>query len=264
MRPGLIVTAALALLVSACGANDREPAASEPEIRVIGGTAEQQALLTTIVADSDGASIQSVEIGKPPGCPDDCPDPEHPDDAWVYVTAAAPTRGPAGVRAFWDALLVAGAFRDESHARQLPPVLGKTIEVRFADGTTDEGGETIISQPPEHAIRETTDEELTAMVTSAVAGDGVSVDSVEIVRPLENAVLVTITVEDAKAFIERRDEVLYRLGEQIAQGDAPRAEGLYVQVVDSSGAPVTASGYSVRTGEGVGWIQPELDVLRPG
>src|SRR5204863_7825228 len=81
--------------------------------RLDGGSPHQQTLLRQILRGVPRAQIKDVTLTAPPE------DFEPADATWIAFDVVA--SGPAeNVRGFWQALVVAGLFRDESASRGLP------------------------------------------------------------------------------------------------------------------------------------------------
>lgn len=207
-----------------------------------------------------GSRIEQVEIGMPPGCPSDCPDPSQPDAAWITIRVAAESEGES-VRSKWESLLLAGAFRHLSGAQGLPPVLGRSVTIVFPDGRTEDGGEVVISQPLEHDVAEESESSLTSQLESGSAAAETQILSLSFQEPIRLAPLIDVSVSDPRAV--NWPEILGQIRGDLVEFKAPSAEGIYVGLHGADGKLVAASAYSVRTGEGVGWndpAYPELDI----
>jgi hypothetical protein len=211
-----------------------------------------------IVGTMRASTIEEVALGLPPGCPADCPDPEKPVATWLELTVRAPDQGPGRVRAYWEGLLAAGAFRDESYARGLPEVLGKTINVMYPDGTVERGPETVISQPMLHNIAQSSTSTIETLFTDGAKRANVRIESLTFLQPMRQATALIISASDAKSLVQHRDEFLNDLAGDIAYDENPLVEGILIEVRDDAGQPITSSAYSVRTGEGLGWTRPDL------
>jgi hypothetical protein len=244
----------LTTVLVACGANTDVGSG----VSTSGGVPEQQELLRSILLGMGSSSIETIRIGTPPGCPKDCPDPEKPTAAWLEIVVRGPAEGPESVRAYWDGLLLAGAFRDLSVARGLPEVLGKTIFFLDGDSEAEPGPETIISQPVQHLLEPSTREEIEALIRDGAEHVGLEVESVAFVRPMEDVVSVVARADDAESAIARHDLILQELAGKVAYGDLPAVEGIFVEILDGTGTPIAASAYSHQTGEGLGWTDAEL------
>jgi hypothetical protein len=226
---------------------------------VSGGTPEQRELVVEVLERMDGSAIEAVIITSPPGCPSDCPDPEHPDETWLEITVRAQEKeGPERVEAYWEGLLAAGAIRDESYVRGLPNVQGKTMTIDYPDGTSEDGAATIISQPLKHDLAPSSAEGTEAAIRDAAKRAQVASDPVTFLEPSGPAAMVTV-VSEGDSPLRDGEEFLNELFGSVVTEKNPLVEGIFVEVRDRDGQPVRASAYSVRTGEGVGWIRPDLE-----
>ncbi|HEX6699621.1 MAG TPA: hypothetical protein VF101_02730 [Gaiellaceae bacterium] len=218
--------------------------------RLDGGNPEQQALLREILRGIPRSQIKEVALTTPPE------DFEPADAAWIAFEVAASDQAET-VRGFWQALVVAGLFRDESASRGLPFVAGKTITVRAPDGSVLDEGQSLIDQPTSHAVPSTPEAQVSKLIANGSASARVAVARVSFGHPLgQVGVEATVTTAEPSAFVGERQ---LRLGQLLAgclKPDQAVAEGFYIEVRDRSGKLVTTSAYSVRTGEGVGFTDP--------
>jgi len=219
--------------------------------QVSGGTPQQQALLREVLAGLPRSQLSDLSI-----TPSEDFEPQ--DASWVVLDVAASTSAE-DVRGFWQALLVAGLFRDESEVRGLPYVAGKTITVRRPDGSIIDEGSSLIDQPLGHAIQAPTDASLEKDLRAAATRASVTYKEASYAHLLGHpAVEVSVTARNAIDFVRNRPMKLAQLVGAVEYHEHPRAEGAYVEVYDTSGRLVTLSAYSVRAGEGLGYTSPEL------
>jgi hypothetical protein len=224
---------------------------------ISGGTPQQQALLREVLAGLSNSQLSEIAFVSPPE------DFEPQDATWLQFDVSAASQ-PEGVRGFWQALLVAGAFRDESANRRLPYVAGKTITVRGPDGSVLDEGQSLIEQPLGHDVTPASDATLTGILRSGATRAKVRVRGISFAHPLGRAgAEVVVTTADANAFVRNRQTKLLDLLGPLYDPAHPQADGVYLEVLDSSGNVVTISAYSVRTGEGLGYTRPELQAIRP-
>lgn len=253
---------AVGVLVTLVGVADGRSAPARSVSRMLttdisGGTREQQALLREILAGFSQSQLSQISFVSPPE------DFEPQDATWLQFDVSASDQ-PNSVRGFWQALMVAGAFRDESAVRRLPYVAGKTITVRAPDGTVLDEGSSLIEQPLGHNVTPASDASLRTMLQSAATRAKVRVRGISFAHPLGRpGAEVTVTTTDANAFIRNRQTKLRDLLGALYDPARPQADGVYLEVLDSAGQVVTSSGYSVRTGEGVGYTRPTLQAIRP-
>jgi hypothetical protein len=226
-------------------------------VPISGGTPQQQDLLRQIIAGLPRSQLSELAITSPPE------DFEPQDATWLDITVSASNQAD-GARGFWQALLVVGAFRDESAGRGLPYVAGKSITVKAPDGSVLDGGQSLIDQPLGHDVRPPTDADLTTILRSAASRAKVQLRNVSFAHPLgRTAVELYVTTGDPAGFVLHRQTKLDELVGSLDAHQRPQAEGAYLEVRDSSGRLVTISAYSVRTGEGLGWTEPALQNAAP-
>lgn len=101
---------------------------------------------------------------------------------------------------------------------------------------------------------------VTQLIASTVADARASVESVTFLEPLgQKAVEITLTASDPREFIAHRPVWLERLLEPfLREGSSTRTDGAYLEVKDASGKVAMISAYSIRTGEGLGYISEEF------
>jgi hypothetical protein len=252
---GLLVAVGLAtLFAGAAFATDghRSTPSRALRARLDGGSPDQQALLREILRGIPRAQIKDVALTSPPE------DFEPADATWIAFEVVASDRAET-VRGFWQALLIAGLFRDESASRSLPFVAGKTITVRAPDGTIRDEGISLIDQPTVHAIPSTPEAQVSKLLVSGAARAGVVLNRVAFAHPLGRVgAEATITTPKPGEFVRDRQVRLGELLSDFFRPDQPLTEGFYVEVRDQAGKLVTVSAYSVRTGEGAGFTYPAL------
>jgi len=220
--------------------------------QITGGTPQQQALLHELMVGFPRSQLSQIAIVSPPE------DFEPQDAGWLQIDVSASNQAD-GVRGFWQALMVAGAFRDESANRRLPYVAGKSITVKTPDGSVLDEGSSLIEQPLGHAVAPASDANLTGMLRAAAIRAKVKFEGVSFAHPLGRpAVELVVTTNDPSGFVQDRPAKLSQLLGSLYDPAHPQTEGAYVEVRDSSGGVVTISAFSVRTGEGLGYTKPAL------
>lgn len=248
-----LVAASVVLSVTAATSS----ATSVPPIS--GGSEAQRAALQSILVrlvDSSPApdSIVGAEIGPLPEGFD--PTGERTDASWIYLTISDGDLLHNSL-ALWQATLVAGAFRSESEARQLPEVSGRTIRVRKADGSTREGSSAMIDVPEGAPIPSTDETSLIDHVRQEAAKAGVVLTGVEFARTIELAPIVTVAASDPAQFVNRH-ATLVEIIDDFRDIRAPTADGAFLVVRDADGGVLMLSGYAVRAGQGLGWVGATL------
>jgi hypothetical protein len=226
---------------------------SSSRISVAGGVPAQAGLIDEIVGRlGAGSDIASVEIGSPPkDFESDLP------NSWLTITINA-VRDESNVKQYWEAMLLAGAFRDSSDARKLPAIIGKTVRVLYSDGTVEDGGSTRFIEGTTVAVNGgATEDTIKTAIDEGAAKANVHVRSVSFEHPLHLAPLIDVTA-DADYVRGARQELLTHLLEKVAPEANPPTDGTYVEVRDAAGHLLTASGYSTALSEGAGWTRPDL------
>jgi hypothetical protein len=179
---------------------------------------------------------------------------------WLTVTMDR-SQGDA-VEREWLAQLVQGAVEDlmRTHEATTSQVLqGAELVTRDESGhrsVTDLGfgavvGGQVFGCPSDDALRH--------QVAATAERYGLTVDSVEVLHPLESALVVTMTVPDGPL----DGWTLESLQEAIEGGAGPTfhpdVEGLYLELRSPSGAPLVKSGVALRIPGGGGWSAPGQD-----
>ena len=249
---GIVILTFAALLAGAAFGRGHSTEGRAMIARTEGGTPEQQALLREILRGIPRSHIKEVALVAPPE------DFEPQDATWISfdVSAADPV---ANVRGFWQALLVAGLFRDESAKRGLPFVSGKTITVHAPDGTVRDEGSSLIDQPLEHAIQPVSEGQLTNAARAGAGRAGVVLSQVAFAHPLGRlGVEMQVRTSNSAEFIRDRPKKLGQMISALIDPNQPQAEGTFVEVRDENGKFVSVSAYSVRTGEGLGYTDSSL------
>jgi hypothetical protein len=158
-------------------------------------------LLSRIASGMDASILGSLRLGQPPEGFTADPAIGATGTAWLYVTVKAPYESSAVVKASWQADLIAGAYRDLSHASGLPDLLGYSISVDFPDGRVLPAGASLAVGDFEHGAGVTNAASLTDVITqrlttvSAQVG-GFSSTKVSFVQPAGLAPVVVIRAND--------------------------------------------------------------------
>lgn len=252
LRYGVVaVLIVVALIATAPGGGRqgiRVTGGPTPSVTVTGATPAQEDLLRAIVREVPGPMIKSVAVGAPPAGFDF-------SGAWLSITVEA-RDGAASVRAQWQALVVAGLFRDLSASRGLPAVTGKTITAVDPAGAILDGPATTPLDSPPLDVPSTTTAALATAASRGAARAGLAVASIRVARPVGQPVIeLTVEADDPALFTRSRNAALHSLLRELYG----RAEGTYVEVVDRGGNAVLLSAFATRLGEGVGWTQPAYD-----
>src|SRR5438552_9041805 len=128
---------------------------------------------------------------------------------------------------------------------QLPNLLGVTTTAEYPDGGKSEPWSAAIAAP--FGKRTLSAQAALANVDARIKADHrFSTSSVSIIRPLDGAPILTVTLSEA-ASVARGESMALAVF-----GDLEQYEGSFVKVVDSSGSVVRVAGYATFTGIGIG------------
>ncbi|HEX6699441.1 MAG TPA: hypothetical protein VF101_01800 [Gaiellaceae bacterium] len=185
---------------------------------IVGGTSDQRALVEQILGRMAGNVLTRVELVPTTG-----------DSGGVSLQTDF--SGGDQLRGDWESNLLAGAFRDLSAERGLPPVVG------LGPGSGPSGTRSVGDAAA-----------LQAKLRSTVAAAGATVEEVSIYSPQGLAPVVVMRAPrgQAAAFLEHRlPTVLAALGNPWLTYD-----GTFVEVVDQNGSFLWAAATAQRVSEG--------------
>jgi len=213
----------------------------------------------------DPAVVVDMEVSTPPNRLF----ASKPTTQWLHATvnSTSATGADGGdLRSLWEADLAQGAIAERlaADASDLSEVVsGSRISVRHSSGDVDEeqgsAGQVTPGQVFGAQRDGLTDEEIRARITSALdalnLGGGFAVRSVDVLHPLGPAVAVTATVKDRSVL---RDQAMPLLE---AMGGSREYEGGYLEIDDSTGAPLLRTYGDLRVGDSGVWFAPGIDDL---
>lgn len=161
-----------------------------------------------------------------------------------------------GVKQGWLAMLVQGAVddlmrTDENSTRevldgaQLVDHDGSGKQVITYLGHGDVVGGQLFHSPSDDLLRQ--------QVTEAAEKFGLKVESIQMLHPLETAVVVTMEVPDGEV-----DWTISELDDAI-EGSTPNIEGRYLELYSPSGELLVQDGFAFRTPGGISWFAPGQD-----
>ena len=168
----------------------------------------------------------------------------------------APDAAEGGVRPVWEAHLVAGAVREMLHV-QGERLIDVNVVARLPGGSTTDFPTALGNVAFGQAFVDDDPAALRAELERAADRLGLTVDSIEILRPLQPAPAITVTTSDPARYVAHHGEMHAQLF-----GGRARFEGQFLRVNDESGRPVLISGASFRTGTGSLWIRADLNPRR--
>lgn len=167
-----------------------------------------------------------------------------------------------GIKQEWLAQLVQGAVEDlmRTHEATTSQVLQGAKLVDH-----DESGHRVVTDLGYGAVVGgqvfgcASDDALRQQVAAAAVKYGLTVDSVQVLHPLDSALVVTMTVPNGPL----KGWGLGSLQNAIEGGTAPKfhpdVEGLYLELRSPSGKPIVTSSYAFRIPGGGGWWAPGQD-----
>lgn len=209
---------------------------------------EQDLLVQEILAGMLDSRIVGVTVGAPP---EDFE--QRGNRSWLVFRVAV--RDDADyIRAYWQGTIVAGLFRELSPARGLPRLYGLSFVKVWPDGRTEDADAGIIDLEPQ-VSRELPAASLDGRIRAAGEKFGASIKSIKMSAPLGKlAPTISIQVQNPRAFMNSDGK--YEIMRAVRGGgsDLPAAEGVLLEVRDAQNHLLTISGYSVRTGSGVGTV----------
>ena len=206
------------------------PSEGPPHPAVVGGAPEQRALLAEIVDGIGPSRLAAVAIER--------------EEESVGL-AIEPVE--SGLRAKWEAWLVAGAFRDRSHERGLPEVVGLAVEDAWIsiEGGPWSGG----LDDPRALSRE---------VHRADGRSSVHFDEYALLRPAGAVPAIVFRTNDGATFLT---QYLPRFLEEL--GDPWRYEGFYFRVESTDGRLLWEWAGSSRLSTGASGTSPGLEGCNP-
>jgi hypothetical protein len=199
--------------------------------------------------------ISSVEIGGPP---EGFSAPAEGSHSWFTFHVRSPDLAVAA-RGSWETMVVAGAYLAQETSLHLPSIAGRTVVIEHPDGTSEDGGSTIISPPADaSAVADEPSASVGAALAATIRKGGGQIVDIELFRPYRVAAIVTLRSKDPADFVRTFDARISATFDALEKLSAPKVEGVFIQVEDPGGAVVAATGYSTRLVQGTGWILPDL------
>jgi hypothetical protein len=233
------------LLIAGCGQSESGSGADAPAEASTESSSGDDALLQELLASLDSARLVDADVGDAPG-------DFITTGSWLHITIDS-DEGLEGARSYWDALLVAGAYRDAAEDASLPRLAGVTIgDARNPPTSAVVEGSNLPSM--DSMLGRTLEE-----IDRAAASIGLARVAAEFpIVDFPGVALVYRTDDPEKFVLEHR----YPAEELL--GDLTAYAGTFVEIVDPTGAPVLASGFVARTGQGVGWVDPRFNLAPRG
>ena len=207
------------------------------------------------VSSFAGSDLLKAGLGSPPDGFVAAPQFGELGATWLYLQLAAADRSGAAVVANWQAMLIAGAYRDAAHTRNLPDLLGYSVQLSFPDGTVSGIDSTVIAEPFTHAVRDAaTVQQDVARRVSALAGVHLTGEKT---RNTGIGDAIVATVATTPDHVARRG--LPQLTTDVFDDPGAPEGSLLVVEDESTGAVIAVSGFSARTGIGTAWVAGGID-----
>jgi hypothetical protein len=174
---------------------------------------------------------------------------------WAHILVHGSSATPVGTtRPIWEANLAVGALRDEFHANGLARLISSQVSVELPDGRVlrDIGGgvgNVVFGQTFATDATPT----IEARIRDAAADEGLHVDSIDVLTPMDPAPAVVVTTTDPKKFGAAVEAVLAHLF-----GPPGTYEGVYLEAHDSSGETIFLTGRAYRAAVFQQWWNPKV------
>jgi hypothetical protein len=218
--------------------------------------ASLSALVQSVVSRYGGRLLVSAKVTDPPTS-------DHPAGPWLSVVAHVPdgyatqSQGwqPAFLEAGWQADLVAGAISDAAAEHGLGKVAGATISGLLSDGSTVPSiGGGIGAVTTGQSFSADSDEQISAALKEVLTAADLVPLSVNVLHADQPApAVIAQTADPAKAAANAESTINSLFG-----GHPPKYEGYYLEVRDTTGAPVFVVSYAYRAGSGRRWVDPKF------
>ncbi|CAN5519450.1 hypothetical protein BH18ACT3_BH18ACT3_20350 [soil metagenome] len=193
------------------------------------------------------------------------PGPAGTEGPWLYVdvNVQSADNGEA-TRAQWEAnaLFAAVAERAATGPSLADSLGGITVVHNLPDGTSQEDFPHAIGEIAARQLfpsNATEDDALVADASSILRSFDLAPVSVNVVRPLDAALIATATIESPDQFNGRLGELVTTL-----TADYSKYEAYYLELRLPDGQPIAKVGGAVRVGFGVQWVQPGFEVAIGG
>jgi len=193
------------------------------------------------VVSAANPDLVSVSIGPPPTDATGVA----PTALWLYAVRSPNESVVEAVHDRWDALTIAGAYRDQCSTSPDTCVVGVTVETASGLESGDSASVIdLVSVPPASAPPA----ELAAAITSRAENLGLTDVSVQMLSDDGPVAEVTAATSEPATFVPsfRQSAVFDGLG----------LAGGWIDVRDSTGNAILAEGLAFRINQGVYWADP--------
>jgi hypothetical protein len=216
------------------------------------GLSSEEAVQRTLEALGD-ASIASAQV---------IPAPADSGDTgrWLSIDLAADQ--PSNTKEEWLAQLVRGAVDDQMRTDEVTTndVLSGAQLVthpKSGDGETEPLGHggvyagQVFGSPTDEALRE--------QVESTARTYGMNVISLDVLHPLESALVVRLTIPDGPPDGWNAESLENAIVGASSPDFNPNVEGAYIELDSANGEPLLTESYAYRVAEGGLWVAPGQD-----
>jgi hypothetical protein len=237
-------------LLAASGAARESSASGEPTVvyvspsdlttKIVGATPKQEEILREALSGVGDERIDTITVEEPePGWG------SAPDDVGLRISPRP--EAARDMRAGWEAWLIANALAVRSHELGLPSIAYMA----------EPGEASAIGEAAYEMARRGTKEKVDAFVRRIEAESkraGAQVQEIQVLKPLDYALAITLRVSDPAEFLDHRAPKLFvRLGEPPGDFD--------LRFVDSDGNRISENWHALSGGSV--WIRPDLDGCSP-
>lgn len=164
---------------------------------------------------------------------------------WLDIVVGGSSTGWETSLGDWEAAMLFAELRDSLHDSSLQTIDGYTLQVQLPDGTVQTLGglgagnvafnQTFVSEPQS---------EMTAALTQEAEAAGLQVDSITYLSAADTVPIIKVTSPQPQTFLNQHPDP------SLVFSDSGPYEGIYVELLDPSGAPVLVSDAAFRDGEG--------------
>lgn len=178
-----------------------------------------------------------------------------PGGLTLVQTVQASESGPTGIRATWEAEILAGALKDVMSARHLGTLDNFQTDELLAGkdvGTVDSGFGNVL---PGQIFDRSKASQLTAHITRLLRASDLAPVTVEVENGIQLAPVVVARTRNPRGLVDALTQPSAWTG---ILGNYDNYEGYYFELQDSSGAPVLVSTAAHRAGASSAWIRQDL------
>lgn len=253
MRGTVIPLALLVLVLAGCGAARQSgPGTDDPVVavrttdpsdattKIVGASPKQEEILRASLSGVGDDRIETITV-------------EEPESGWgaspgdVGLRISPRPEAAQDMRTLWTAWLIADAFAVRSRELGLP-----SVAYMASPGEASAIGE-VAPDMAQRGAKSKVDAFVRRIETEAKRA-GAQVQEIQVLKPLDYALAITLRVSDPAEFLDHRAFKLFeRLGEPPWSFD--------LRFVDSEGNRISEN-FHVQS-QGAAWVRPDLDGCAP-